>query len=312
MKKRRPEDEFDKMLSSNSAAEDAETRELTDLARELEGAFAVESPSAHRERALFVTGVGARKRGFPWMRVLAPASAAVVLLAFLTVGRDAGPGDTLYAVRQALSRVGLAPSAAEQADRRIADAKSRVEDAETALAADGKKLAKQDARRAMVLLAEARALLEDAGSGELAERRARIRRIESRALRVMYAAVFSATEDALDNQDDDDPGDDDNSGPGSGDSDGDDDNSGSGSDDSGGDDDNSGSGSDDSDGDDDSSGSGSDDSGDDDNSGSGSDDSGGDDSSGSGSDDSGGDDSSGSGSGGDDSSGSGSDDSDDN
>ena len=272
----------------NDREKDLQADELADLARRLEAALEVDAPEARSEKALFVAGAGARGRRSPWPAALLPATAAVaVLIVLAVVSRTALPGQALYPVRQALDKVGLAPSTAREVRELLGEAEQLVEEAEAATASAPTR-ARYLAGRVMGALAEAEELVDELEGERADSLDAEIDALEERA-----EVAYDAADDTLDEREEAAEGDD-SSGSGSG-SDGDDSSGpGSGGDDSGKDDDSSGSGSGSAD---DSSGSGS--GGDDDSSGSGS---GGDDSSGSGS---GGDDSSGSGSGGDDSSGKG-------
>ena len=289
MRKRKPEDTFDELLKERTIPDDPEMAALARVADRLERGLDAEAPDAYRERTLFIQGVAARKPGFPWGRIFAPMAAAAVLVAFFAISRTAAPGDSLYGVRKALDKVGLAQDPARDADDVMDEAANLVERAEGHLEAERFPSAKLSALRAHDVLFDAEDLLKDADSGRTEARFERLEALQDRASDVL--------DDARDEQRDRieerlkerfEEAQEDNSGKGGDDS---DDNSGKGSggDDSDGDD-NSGSGGDDSDGDDNSgSGGGDDDSGGDDNSGSGG-----------GGDDSGGGDNSGSGGGGDD------------
>ncbi len=328
------ERELDRALSTGKGVEDPRLTDLVRQADAVEAELSREAPSGGRERALFIEGVGLRHKRFPGLKVLAPAVIVLgALLAVVSLGRSALPGDTLYPVREALASMGLATSPTEEAERRIGSADRALDSA--ALRVGTQPLeAQQLAFGAIADLERARRLLDDVTGNEAQELLKQASELEGRANAIL-ARVWrhigpgpssSATPSPEATNDDNSgpgSGDDDNSGPGSGDDDsgpgsGDDDNSGPGSGDednsgpgSGDDDDNSGPGSGNEDnsgprsGDDDNSGPGS--GGDEDSSGPGSGDGGGD-SSGSGSgDSSAAGDSSGSGSG--DSSGSGSGDS---
>lgn len=267
----------------NEDERDLTAEELADLARRLEAALEVEAPDARSQKALFVAGAGARARRSSWTAALVPATAAVaVLIALAVVSRSAVPGQALFPVRQALDRVGLAPSTTGEVRGLLDDAERLVTGAEGAVASaptDAQELA----LRARATLEKAEELVDEM-DGERADAFDR----EIDALDDRADDAYDAADDTIDEreeaEDDENEIRDDSSGRGSG---GDDDSSGSGS----GEDDSNGPGS----GDD--SISGSDDGGS--GSGSGSDDSSG---SGSGGDSSG----SGSGSGSDDSSGPGS------
>ena len=292
-------DELERALRGERV-EDPDVARLAETAGELRQQLEAEPPRDAMARALFVEAVATRKRERPLVRFLVPAMTLMAGLVFLGMaGRGALPGDSLYGVREGLQAVGFAESLEGDVDDLITSAAAAIRKAETLeesepiearnLAADG-----------LADLKLAEGYVDELSEDARDDKRDRIEDLRDDAHDVL---------DEIDERDEPkeereveaekdeqfgSEGDDDNSGPGSGDDDGDDDNSGPGSDDDDSDD-NSGSGSDD-DGADDS----------DDNSGSGSDDSDGDDSSGSGGDDSGGDDSdgddsSGSGSGGDDS-----------
>ena len=300
--------ELDDTLSGRAVPEDPEVQALTTAAARLERALDFDTPTAARERAMFVSAVAARHVGFNPARLIAPAIAlaAVIALVF-TAGRTALPGESLYPVRKALGTVGLAKSTLEEVDSRIARANRLLTDAEIEQD-DNPGTALRLAVQAFRELGPATDLLEELEGDARDTRMEAIESLEGRAIDIIME-VGDADEDQqpddVEDENEDNSGPSENSGPGSDDS--GDDNSGPGSDDSGSD--NSGSGSDDTSGSGDNSGPGSDDSGGGDNSGSGSDGSGSDsddttDSSGSGS---GSDDDSGSGSGSDDDSGSGSD-----
>lgn len=105
---------------------------LAETARRLEAALQAEAPEARSERALFVAGVGAKRRPRPWLGSLAPAMAAVVVL--LVIGfasRTAQPGQALFRVREALGTVGLAPSAANEIRDELDRAEALVTRAES-------------------------------------------------------------------------------------------------------------------------------------------------------------------------------------
>ncbi|MGH2808106.1 MAG: hypothetical protein ACRDKT_12625 [Actinomycetota bacterium] len=230
---------------------------LLATASELRGAFDFDIPSASRERAMFVSGVGTRHHRLNPLRLFVPAVAflALVLLAYLG-GRTALPGDSLYPVRKALGSVGLAQSALEEIDARIGEATSLVSEAEQSLVeSPGTSL--RLAVRALEELGPAIDLLDELTGTELATREGEIEGLESRAVDVI-GLVAQPGNDRGEGDDNSGPGssggDDDRSGSNSGSGSGgdDDDNSGPGD----GDDDNSGPGSGDGDADDDNSGPG--------------------------------------------------------
>ena len=323
---------LDRALGPGSSPADDELAVLAARASALKTELHTPAPNAARERALFVQGVGGRKSGFLPLRFMVPAALVVAaLVAIAGFGRTALPGQTLYPVREALASVGLAKTAEEEIDRRLASAREHITDA-TTIGLGDPATAQAYVLGAIADLERARTLTDKLSQNARAARLETIGRLEERAVDLLVRINEGPDpEDEIRGEDNSGPGsgddaggddnsgpgsgddDDDSSGPGSGDDDGGDDNSGSGSGDDSGGDDNSGSGSggdDDRDGDGDRSGSGgdSDDSsgsgsgGDDDDSGSGSGGGDSDDSSGSGS---GSGDRSGSGGGDDDSSGSG-------
>jgi hypothetical protein len=216
----------------------------------LERAFAADPPHSARERALFVEGVAARRSSHsPW-RFAAPAvavAAAFVLLGL--VSTTTLPGDELYGVRTALSRVGLVESALDEADGHIASARRAVTAAEAA-AETAPLRARRLAVAALTDLGSARAIATEAGAEERLER---IEDLEDRAVDVVEDA---AKAEASGSGGSDDAGVDDSSGPGGGNASAVDDSSGPGGGDDSGDSSGPGSGGSDS-GSDDSSGPGS-------------------------------------------------------
>ena len=254
---------------------DLQAEELADLARRLEAALDVEAPEARHEKALFVAGVGASRRSRRWLGSLAPAMAAVVLLVAIGIAsRDAQPGQALFGVREALDKVGLAPSTTNEIREHLTRAENLVVEAES-VAASAPTSVEALVSRAERELDRANDLVGELDSDRRAPYENEIEALEERA-----DAAEDRADDTLDALEDAE--DEDSSGSGSGG--GGDDSSGSGSRDdgssgSGSDEDSSGSGSGGGGNDDDSSGSGS--GGNDDSSGSGS--GGGGDSSGSGS-----------------------------
>jgi hypothetical protein len=240
------ERDLDRALAGKSHGKDVAP--LAETAAGLRSAFAAEVPEARAESLFFTSGAGLRKRSPLIVRLLIPALAVASILAGLVlVSRNAVPGDSLYPVRGALKKVGLATAPVREIDREIRTARNLLIRAEFAVLDDPDR-AGDLAHDAIDHLGDAWDLVEDLDPLDRTTRVTRIRVLERRANAVIVQADIA--EDRLDELDDD------NSGKGSGgDDDGDDDNSGSGSDESGGDDDDSsGSGSG---GSDDDSGSGS-------------------------------------------------------
>ena len=126
MKKRRPEDVLEEYLDERTIPDDPELASLSRMADRLERGLNVDAPEANRERALFIQGVAARKPGFPWGRILVPLTAASMLVAFVAISREAGPGDALYGVRKAFSKVGLAPGTARDANQLLDEAEETI------------------------------------------------------------------------------------------------------------------------------------------------------------------------------------------
>ena len=288
-------DELHRAIGARGS-QDRELDELVDTAQLVEDALRFEAPAGGRQRALFTHGIAARRRGFPLLRFVVPAAVVLAGLAVLGgFGRTALPGDTLYPIREALARVGLAPPTTDEVERRVEAADAALATAKR-LAVTAPGTARGLVLGALVDLHRASSLLDDLGQEAREEWRDEIADLEDEAVDILLALDETAPDEREgerrdadeESQDDVDRARerdrDDSSERGSGDDDDDDDNSGSGGDDDS--DDDSGSGSDD---DSDRSGSG-----DDDNSGSGSGDS--DDDSGGGDDDDD-EDSSGSGSG---------------
>jgi hypothetical protein len=292
--------DLDRALNTGERPTDPELASLYDSAAGLKDALPADAPGARMHKAMFVEGVGARRRRATPMRFLVPVLACMLLLAagVTILGRNTEPGDDLYSIRGALQAVGLADTPAEEAETCLADA-NRYLNRASALVDSNPEEARRLTFAAIAELARARRLMGEDGS---ASAMSLIATLEDRAVNLLVQLESPPAAAPRDDSGDDNSGpgsgDDDSSGPGGGDDSGEDDNSGPGGDDDsgddrsgrdgGGDDDRSGSGGGGGDDSDDNSGSG----GDDDNDGSGG----------------GGDDSSGSGGGGDDSSGSGGDD----
>jgi uncharacterized membrane protein YgcG len=242
------ERDLDRALAGKPHGEDVAP--LAETAAGLRSAFAAEVPEARAESLFFTSAAGLRKRSPLFVRLLIPVLAvASVLAGLVLVSRSAVPGDSLYPVRGALKKVGLATAPVREIDREIRTARNLLTRAEFAVLDDPDR-AEDLAHEAIDHLGDAWDLVEDLDPLDRTTRVTRIRALERRANAVIVQADIA--EDRLDELDDD------SSGKGSGGDDdgddGDDDSSGSGSDDSGGDDDSSGSGSG---GSDDDSGSGS-------------------------------------------------------
>jgi hypothetical protein len=178
----------------------------------LEQAFRADPPHSARERALFVQAVAARRASFSTMRFVAPAvavAAAFVLVAL--VSTTTLPGDDLYGVRTALSRVGLVESALEEADGYMASASHGVAEAEAA-SSTAPLRARRLAVAALADLGSARHIATEAGAeGRLDA----IADLEDRAVDVIEDV---AKAEAGEGPGGDGTGGDDNSGPGGGDS----------------------------------------------------------------------------------------------
>jgi uncharacterized membrane protein YgcG len=193
------------------------------LEEALEQSFRADPPHSARERALFVQAVAARRVSFSTMRFVAPAvavAAAFVLVAL--VSTTTLPGDDLYGVRTALSRVGLVESALEEADGYMASAAQGVAEAEAATSPTPLR-ARRLAVAALGDLGSARHIATEAGAEDRLDA---IADLEDRAVDVI--------EDVAKAEAGEDSGGDDNSGPGGGDSGGDDSSGPGGGDDSSG------------------------------------------------------------------------------
>jgi hypothetical protein len=232
------ERELERALTKFDRTGDEELDALVDTAEDLTNRFAAQTPGRPEARAMFIEGVGARKRSIMSSLALPGLAVVILLLALAVFGRSALPGESLYPVRNVLRSAGLAEAPDEDIKREIDDAVLSIGRARVASERD-LPLAERLAVAALMSLGRAEGYLDEVGAADRALYEDRIDSLRLRAI-----ALIRATLDE-----------DDNSGPGSG-----DDNSGPGSDDSGSDDsgDSSGSGSDDS-GSGDSSGSGSDD-----------------------------------------------------
>lgn len=168
MRKRRPEDVLEDYLNERTIPDDPELASLSRVADRLERGLTVDVPESGRERALFIQGAAARKRGFPWGRLLVPLTAASMLVAVVSVSREAGPGDALYGVRKALDKVGLAPGTARDANKLLDRAEGKIVDGEELVEDRRYRRARAAATEALHGVQEARELLEDA-SGEARE-----------------------------------------------------------------------------------------------------------------------------------------------
>ncbi len=215
---------------------------LVAVAHELDLAFASEPASRSRERAMFVAGIGARRRGVSLGRFLVPALAVMLVVLVGVAGRLALPGDALYPVRQVLETLRLAPSPWKAVDQDIARGARLVAAAESALRQGDLPRAEQSANAAIARLDEAYSGLEGLEGSGAVERAFQITTLQDRAEEVIATVERSeeipdpsdrGADPATDNsgrregEDDEDEGDDDdddNSGPGGGgdDADGDD------------------------------------------------------------------------------------------
>jgi hypothetical protein len=168
VKRRKPEDVLQEHLDERTFPDDPELASLARIADRLERGLDADAPEAYRERALFIQGVAARKPGFPWARLMVPAMAISMLVAFVAISRDARPGEALYGVRKALDKVGLAENPARTAGGVLNEASEKVIDAEVALDDERFSRARDIAKQALIDLDEAWILLQD-GSGEFLE-----------------------------------------------------------------------------------------------------------------------------------------------
>jgi uncharacterized membrane protein YgcG len=258
VKKRRPEEVLEEYLNERTIPDDPELASLSRMADRLERGLNVDAPESPRERALFIQGVAARKPGFPWGRILVPITAASLLVAFVAISREAGPGDALYGVRKALDKVGLAENPARSARPLLDEAEELLVRAENFLDEENYRAARQTALRAVPYLDEASELLED-GSGEFAsEQSDRLEDLYDEANDIIVEAIEraddreeaeqraerreEAAERAEERQEEREDRQEDNSGPGGGGGDGDDNSGPGGGGDDGGGGDSSGSG----------------------------------------------------------------------
>jgi hypothetical protein len=287
---RNTEKVLDKALAGFERTNDEEVDALVDVADDLTRQLAVGVPTQPRDRALFIEGVGARKRSF-LSSLIAPAIAvAALMLVIAVIGRTALPGDSLYPVRKVLRSAGLATSPATDLERELEKAQLDIDKAQAAVDRGSDPV--PSAVAALMHLGRAEGYLNEVDASDRVGFEGDIAFLEEQAVVLIKIGPADDKGGQRSGSGDDSSGSgsDDSGSDASGSDDSGDDSSGSGSDDSGSD----ASGSGDSSGD--SSGSDSDDSGSDtsgsgdssgDNSGSGSDDSGDstDDNSGSGSGD---------------------------
>lgn len=189
---------LDRALAGN-ASDDPEVGSLVTVARELDRAFAVDPERWSRERAFFVAGVAAQRRGVRVGRFLVPALATLLVVAVAFAGRFALPGDALYPVRQMLQNVGLASSVWAIADEDIAQAARLVAAAEAALVAEDLVTAEEDASAAIARLDHALEELEDLGGDGKVQRVLEITGLQDRAEEVI--AAVEGTEDVPDPSD---------------------------------------------------------------------------------------------------------------
>lgn len=191
---------LDRALTGHPNGE-PEIESLVAVARELERTFAIEPTSWSRERAMFVAGAGARRRGISIGRFLAPALAILLVVLVGVAGRFALPGDALYPVRQVLQNMGLAPTVWAAADEDIAQATRLVVAAEAALDVQDLLAAEEAASAAIARLADALEDLEGlAGDGKIQ------RVLEITALQERAEEVIAAVEGAEDIPDPSDRG----------------------------------------------------------------------------------------------------------
>src|SRR5687768_9038890 len=215
--------ELDKALGAGSDEPSRELATLLHQAELLKDEFQTKVPAARHERALFVQGVAARKSSARPLRFLVPAAImALLLFAVAFMGRSAVPGQSLYAVREALATVGLANSPSEEIERRIEVAQDGLTEAQS-LAGSAPGNAQELVFAAIGDLDRAKAFLPDVSRDERTEYTVTINRLENRAAALIVSLDSGARSDAElqggeDNSgpsDDEDP-DDDNSGPGDG------------------------------------------------------------------------------------------------
>lgn len=249
------EKELEKALAGSDRSGDPEIDSLVDSADDIARHFAVPTPDHPRARALFIEGVGARKRSV-MSSLLVPAMAAAALLVFIAVmGRSALPGESLYPVRNVLRSAGLATAPTNELQQQLEEAELLVNRAQTAWER-GSDDYERLAATALMTLGRAEGYLGDVADPDRLSFQATIVELRTRAVTLIRLGGTLLEVDGDGGNGGSDDSDDDNSGSGSS-SDSDDDNSGSGSDGSGSDDDNSGPGSGSDDSDDDSSGPGS-------------------------------------------------------
>ena len=242
------EKELERALAGFERTGDEEVDALVDTADDLMTRFATPTPSRPEGRAMFIEGVGARRRSIASSLVVPGLAVIILLLSVAIMGRSALPGESLYPVRNVLRSAGLAEAHDADIRRELDDAALLVSRARAALE-ESPATARRLAVSALMSLGRAEGYLDHVGSDDRVLFESRIDFLRSRAT----ALILRPAEDGGANEGSDDVGDD-NSGSGSGSDDSGSDDSGSddsGSDDSGSD----GSGSDDDSGSDDGSGS---------------------------------------------------------
>ena len=131
---RKTERDLDKVLSGAGKPGDEDETSIAQLAKEIEAAFAVETPPARRERSMFVHALSGRKAShMPSLRFAVPATALMLLLALTAYfGRSATGGDLLFPVRKAMADAGLATDPQEEIERNIERAEDFIDQAEDA------------------------------------------------------------------------------------------------------------------------------------------------------------------------------------
>jgi hypothetical protein len=217
---RRIAKDLDDALKGAEPTDEVET--LVEVAARLEERLDVDAPAAGRERALFTSGVGLRRKGLNPLRVVIPALAVVGLVAIIAfVGGRALPGETLYPVREALDSVGLANLPEEEFEDHIDDAERLLTQSADALGSDEPSRAESFALRAMIELEATRGLIEELNRSNRDEAAAEVDRLRGDARTLITTAALTI-EGAGDEDDSSGPGSgdaDDSSGPGSGDED---------------------------------------------------------------------------------------------
>lgn len=177
---------LDRALAGHSNDE-PEVDSLVAVARDLLRSFAIEPETSSRERAMFVVGVAARRRGPGLTRFLVPALALLLVVLVGFASRVALPGDALYPVREALQRVGLATSPWAAVDEEIDRATRHVLAAEAALGARDLPSAEESANAAIARLDNALERLEGLDGGGKITRVLQITTLQDRAEEVIAA-----------------------------------------------------------------------------------------------------------------------------